>query len=64
MTYPINITCPNPEDSTSTEWFASFTITPLNLQKSADGIDFSGSETVEEPFSPTITREWSFHGTE
>ncbi len=63
LTYPINITCPNPEDSTSNEWFASFTITPLTLQKSADGIDFSGSETVEEPTS-TITREWSFHGTE
>jgi hypothetical protein len=63
LTYPISITCPNPEDSTSSEWNASFTITPLDLQKSADGIDFSGSETVEEPTS-TITREWSFHGTE
>ncbi|HEY1285085.1 MAG TPA: hypothetical protein VGF04_03285 [Solirubrobacterales bacterium] len=63
LTYPISITCPNPEDSTSTSWFANFTISPLDLQKSADGIDFSGSETVEEG-ELTITREWSFHGTE
>jgi hypothetical protein len=64
MTYPIAITCPNPEDSTSTEWNAGFTASPLELQDSADGIDFSGSETVEEPFSPTKTLEWSFQGTE
>ena len=64
MTYPIAITCPNPEDNTTTEWFAGFTASPLELQDSADGIDFTGSETVEEPFSPTITLEWSFHGTE
>jgi hypothetical protein len=64
MTYPIAITCPNPEDSTETGWYAGFTASPLELQKSADGIDFSGSETVEEPFSPTKTLEWSFQGTE
>lgn len=64
QTYPIQITCPNPEDSTSTSWFAGFTASPLNLQDSADGIDFTGSETVEEEFSPTKTLEWSFHGTE
>lgn len=63
LTYPINITCPNPEDSTSTEWFAEFTISPLNIQNSADGIDFTGSETIEGPTS-TKTVEWSFHGTE
>jgi hypothetical protein len=62
--YPIAITCPNPEDSTSTEWNSNFTSTPLDLKDSADGIDFSGSETIEEPFSPTKTLEWSFHGTE
>jgi hypothetical protein len=62
--YTINVTCPDPkENPPSGEWSASFTITPLDLQKSADGIDFLGSETVEEPTS-TITREWSFHGTE
>lgn len=64
QTYPIQITCPNPEDSTSTSWFAGFTASPLALQDSADGIDFTGSETVEEEFSPTKTVEWSFHGTE
>jgi hypothetical protein len=63
LTYPIAITCPNPEDSTSTEWFGSFTASPLNLQNSADGIDYSGSETIEEP-TYTKTLEWSFHGTE
>lgn len=62
--YPIAITCPNPEDSTSTEWNSTFTSTPLDLKDSADGIDFSGSETIEEPFTPTKTLEWSFHGTE
>jgi hypothetical protein len=61
--YTINITCPDPEENSSGQYPASFTITPLDLQKSADGIDFLGSETVEEPTS-TITREWSFHGTE
>jgi hypothetical protein len=63
LTYPIAITCPNPADSTSTEWFASFTASPLNIQNSADGIDFTGSETIEEP-TYTKTLEWSFHGTE
>jgi hypothetical protein len=63
LTYPIAITCPNPEDSTSTEWFGSFTASPLNLQNSADGIDYTGSEMVEEP-TYTKTLEWSFHGTE
>jgi hypothetical protein len=63
LTFPISITCPNPEESTSTEWFAEFTISPLNIQNSADGIDFTGSETIEEP-TYTKTVEWSFHGTE
>jgi hypothetical protein len=40
----------------------TFSVAPL-LQNSADGIDFSGSETEEEG-ERTITREWSFHGTE
>jgi hypothetical protein len=63
-TYKISITaCPKQEEEVPTEWFASFTATPLELQKSADGIDFSGSETVEEPTS-TVTQEWSFHGSE
>lgn len=61
--YTINITCPDPKENSSGEYPASFTITPLALQNSADGIDYSGSETVKEATS-TITREWSFHGTE
>jgi hypothetical protein len=48
LTYPIAITCPNPADS---------------IQNSADGIDFTGTETIEEP-TYTKTLEWSFHGTE
>jgi hypothetical protein len=63
LTYPITITCPNPAESTSTGWYADFTASPLNLQNSVDGLDFSGSETVEEG-TQTKTLEWSFHGTE
>lgn len=62
--YTINITCPgHPEDNSSSKWSASFTATVNNIQNSADGIDFSGSETEEGPTS-TKTIEWSFHGTE
>jgi hypothetical protein len=61
--YTINITCPDPKENSSSEWPASFTATPLNIQNSADGIDFSGSETDEGPTSTKIL-EWSFHGTE
>lgn len=65
LLYSISIfSCPKPEEEHSSEETASFTASPLELEKSADGIDFSGSETVEEPFAPTKTLEWSFHGTE
>lgn len=60
-TFPITITCP--KEIIPNEWYAGFTASPLELQNSADGIDFTGSETVEEP-TYTKTLEWSFHGTE
>jgi hypothetical protein len=55
--------CNEPWEEVTSEWSANFTITPINLQNSADGIDFSGEETIEEPTS-TITQTWSFQGTE
>jgi hypothetical protein len=61
--FAIQITgCPNPEEEGSAELPATFSFTPT-LHNSADGIDYSGSETIEEG-TKTITRNWSFHGTE
>ncbi|HXR30513.1 MAG TPA: hypothetical protein VN752_05190 [Solirubrobacterales bacterium] len=61
--FTIQITgCPKPEEEGSTELPATFSFTPT-LQNSADGIGYSGSETIEEG-TKAITRNWSFHGTE
>jgi hypothetical protein len=55
--------CPEPSEEGTQEGNASNTTTPLELQSSPDGIDYSGSEKVEEA-TETITKEWSFHTTE
>jgi hypothetical protein len=55
--------CPEPAEEGTNEQNASFTITPLALQSSPDGKDYSGTETITEP-TETITRTWSFHATE
>jgi hypothetical protein len=52
--------CPEPTEEGPHEANAATTITPLSLQSSSDGIDYSGSETIEEA-TQTVTREWSFH---
>jgi hypothetical protein len=61
--YEVKITCPDPKENTTSGIPTTFTVSPLTVQYSADGKDFSGSETIEEGLR-TIKRTWSFHAKE